>query len=480
MKIFVAGLETETNSFAPFPTIDSDFEIAVNATEKDLNSSGPQRWLAQCQMLAKEDGFELVQSLFAAALPAGKTLTSTYRNLKQQILKDLKAALPVNLALLKLHGAMMSYDCDDCEGDLLQDIRKLVGSEAIISVALDPHTHLTTKMSSNADILVCYKEWPHIDIAETLDCAYKTGVAAIQGEVSPCITVIDLQTLAFFYTLTEPMKSIIAEFRKLENDPDILNISLVHGFHLADMPDIGAKLVITSNNQPEKGLLIAQQLAEKLLAVRGKTGPDLDSIDTVIEKLLGCSEFPVIIADTGDIPGGGAAGDGTQLLSALLECGISDIAYLYLWDPMAVAATINLDVGTRLQLRIGGKATRFSGQPLDVEATIVGQFPNHFVKGSNGLFDMTSDVVIIQVKGVQIAISSERLIAYQSEHLTALGMEPARKKAIIVKSAGNHCSGYLEVAASFLYASSPGTTSQDLDPLNYKKLTRKLWPLVNN
>src|SRR3546814_20698092 len=99
--------------------------------------------------------------------PPRSTLTDTlfpYPTLfRSAILDQLAAVGPVDLVALSLHGAMCAVGYDDCEGDLLAHVRRMVGPDVPVGIEFDPHAHLSDAMLGNADVLIAYKEYPHTD-----------------------------------------------------------------------------------------------------------------------------------------------------------------------------------------------------------------------------------------------------------------------------------------------------------------------------
>ena len=159
MRVFSAALATETNTFAPMPTGLSSFhERAYYPAGEHPDAmqmhSGPL-WAAR--EIGSERGWTLIEGLVAAAVPNGTVTRGAYEGLRDQLLADLRAALPVDMVLLGLHGAMIADGYDDCEGDLLIRVREMVGPNTIIGGTLDPHTHLSAAMVDNADLLICWK-----------------------------------------------------------------------------------------------------------------------------------------------------------------------------------------------------------------------------------------------------------------------------------------------------------------------------------
>jgi microcystin degradation protein MlrC len=167
MKIFIAGIATETNTFLPFPTGEAGFAatLALGRQASKAPNATFNAPLIEWRSLAESEAHEVVESFFAAARPSGITVRAVYERIRDTIIADLQAALPVDLVLLNLHGAMVADGYDDCEGDMLARVRHLVGGDAIVSAELDIHCHTTEKMFANANCLVAYKEYPHTDIA---------------------------------------------------------------------------------------------------------------------------------------------------------------------------------------------------------------------------------------------------------------------------------------------------------------------------
>ncbi len=158
MKIFAAGIITETNTFSPMPTGLADFDV-IRAADLTPDQPSAAVEIEVFRQHSQEQGWPFVFSLYAVAEPAGLTVRSVYENLRDELLADLKAAL---------HGAMVAEGYDDCEGDLTAHVRQIVGPDVVIGVELDLHCHLTQHLVDQADLITIYKEYPHNDF--NLDC----------------------------------------------------------------------------------------------------------------------------------------------------------------------------------------------------------------------------------------------------------------------------------------------------------------------
>src|SRR3546814_539905 len=218
--------------------------------------------------LAKAGGHAGVESNGAFAQPAGHTLRAVYEEYRANILDDLKAALPVDAVMLILHGAMVAQGYDDCEGDLINEVRKIVGPKVPIGVELDLHCHFTELMRSRADIIIAYKEYPHTDGLERLHELYRLTMQQAAGQIAPVTAVFDCHMVGMWHTPTEPMKSFVSRMQSFEGKDGILSVSLGHGFPWGDVPESGAKLWVVADRDIEKAHALAAQLGREFWDLR--------------------------------------------------------------------------------------------------------------------------------------------------------------------------------------------------------------------
>ena len=172
---------------------------------------------------------------------------ATYEGLRDEILGQLRAALPVDVVLLGLHGAMVAHGYDDCEGDLLERVRGIAGPRAVIAAELDPHSHLSARRVANSDILVAFKEVPHIDFADRAEEVVELALRTARGEIRPHMAVWDCRMLDMLPTSKQPMRGFVDRIKALEGKDGVLSISVIHGFSAADVPDMGIKMLVVTD-----------------------------------------------------------------------------------------------------------------------------------------------------------------------------------------------------------------------------------------
>ena len=490
MKAFIAWLNTETNTFSSMPTSYRSFAehgylVRKGQHEEDMKDATLP--VFTFRRLAEARGWKVVESLTAVTDPAGRTVRSVYEGFRQEILDDLRSALPVDMVFLDLHGAMVADGYDDCEGDLLAHIREIVGPDIPIGAELDPHCHLTKAMIENATVLVMEKEYPHIDFAERTEDAFRILVETVEGKVRPHMSVFDCRMITVaLHTTREPWRSFVDHMMRLEKeDGDILSISLCHGMQWGDVPEMGAKVLVVTNNDPEKGKALTEELGHKLFALRHDTVPDYflsvdETLDRALEILSTNPGKPVVISDTTDNPGGGAPGDSTFILKALLDRGIKGAAIATIWDPIAAGIAADAGEGARLALRIGGKIGPASGTPVDVCAKVMKVEKNATQTFGEGNVVGIGDAVVVRANGVDIILNTTRRQIYGVDCLTNMGMDPTQKRILVVKSSQHFYASFVSIAAEILYCVAPGTLMMNIEDIPYQRIDKNRWPLVGN
>ena len=187
MKMFAASIGTETNTFAPIPTALASFHESFYAPPgqhpNDPKLCTAPLWVARRR--AKAEGWTLVEGSCSFAEPAGLVSREAYETLSDEVLQQLRAAMPVDAVVLGLHGAMVADGYDDCEGDLITQVRAIVGAAVPIGVELDPHCHMTRKRVANATLIICFKEFPHTDFVARGEEVVELTLRAARGEIRP-------------------------------------------------------------------------------------------------------------------------------------------------------------------------------------------------------------------------------------------------------------------------------------------------------
>lgn len=476
LRAFTAGLGVETNTFCGLEVDMAAFRQTFlfgpgEHPDALTEVSAPLHVLRQRR---EQEGWDLIEGTYAFALPAGRTRRAAYESLRDDILAQLAAAGPVDMVALSLHGAMCAVGYDDCEGDLLTRVRRLVGPRVPVGVEFDPHAHLSCAMVEAADILIAYKEYPHTDFYERglelialLERCARTGWR-------PARAVFDCRLIGRFHTTREPMKGLVAEMTAAEQRPGIASVSLVHGFPWGDVADMGARVLVLGDRQDEADAL-ARALGVKLRGLRHQTFSRAEPIEAALARALAAPRGPVVLADVSDNPGGGAPGDSTLLLEQVLAA--NTVACLGpLWDPDAVAICQVAGLGARLRLRLGGQSGPGSGRPLTLDVEVTG-LAEEAVQSWAGTRMSLGAACAVRIGQVSVVISSVRDQAYSPDLFQAVGVDPAAHHLVVVKSAQHFMAGFADMAAEIILASGGGPLETDFRKIDYRQVRRPIWPL---
>ena len=480
MKVFTACLGTETNTFAPMPTDTAAFEAAYlvrggrHPTNVNMFAVPLKVWRNRAEAL----GWTVVESLCAFATPSGTTVRSTYEHLRDEILYDLRKALPIDAVMLSLHGAMVADGYDDCEGDLLHRIRGLVGPDTPVGVELDLHCHLSRSFVDDATAIVTFKEYPHTDFEARAEELWSIMAATLKREVKPTMAMYDCRMIGVYHTTREPMRSFVEHMQCLEGSDGVLSVSLGHGFPWGDVPDLGSRVVVVTDGRPRHASRLARGLGESLWKMRHDIATRHVDMDEAIDRALAAPAGPVVLADMADNPGGGAAGDSTFIARRLIELGVHNAAVGCIWDPVVAGIALGAGEGTELHLRLGGKTGPGSGEPLDLAARVTAVHPDCYMEGLGGSKRRLGDTVALRAEGIDFIVHSARAQNTNPSIFSKLGIDYAARNILVVKSMQHFHAAYEPVAAEIIYVSAPGTLSFDFARLPYTKLARPLWPIV--
>lgn len=479
MRLFAATLATETNTFSPLPTSLDSYREAVFLRPGEHPDDAPRMCTAPllvARRRAANDGFTLIEGSCFAASPAGLTNRQDYETMRDEILQQIRAALPLDGVLLGLHGAMVAHGYDDVEGDILERVRAIVGAGCIIGVELDPHCHLTRKRVGLADIIITYKEFPHTDVVERAEEVLDLVLATIRGKVKPVMSVYDCRQIASYPTTQPLMRAFVDRVKALEGKDGVLSVSIVHCFPYADVPELSSRVLVVTDSDKAKGEALATRLGEELVGMRGKTAPDYLDVAGAVAMGMAANETPIVLAEPADNAGGGAPSDNTTIIRELIARGATNAAVGPIWDPIAVRLCFDAGLGAKFPLRFGGKTGPQSGVPVDATVEVIA-----LAREAWQSFGPTKvplgDCAAIRVDGIEIVLITKRTQALGLELFSNLGIDPLAKSILVVKSTNHFMAAFGPIAKRVLYVDSDAPLSRDYRKIPYTKVDRPIWPL---
>jgi microcystin degradation protein MlrC len=490
-RVAIGGISHETNTFSSIQTTLSLFQQRTLVRGRALiaGSRGVGSALGGMVDAASERGWELVPTLFASAMPGGRVRRGTFETLTNDLVDGIIAAQrtgPLNGVLLALHGAMVSEALADAEGEILRRVRRAIGPDVPIAAVFDSHANLTPAIVAYADVILAYETYPHVDTHARGAQAVTLLDRVLQGEIRPAHTLRQIPMLlslpAQWTEGSPPMREVARLAALARQEPGVISVVLAGGFPYSDIPAAGMSVIVTTNDDLILAARVADEIAEACWNRREQFQADLMSLDGAVALAGNADDGPVVLADVADNPGGGASGDGTALLEALLDARIPDVAVAAIADPEEVGEAFALGMGERARFRLGGKIDRLHGPTLEVDALVkyVGNvsFMNHGPMGPGTVSRLGQTVVLaIGDPPVEVVVTERRTQVLGPEMFRAVGITPEERRVLVVKSSVHFRAAFEQLAARIIAVDGPGLSSPNLRAFPYRHVRRPIWPL---
>lgn len=471
MRVAVAAMMHETNTFNEIPTRKEDFNIAdAKAVYEDELWHGDSSTWGIIETLAGRDGFEVVPLFFARALPGGPVPLEDYLYLRRHIIDRLVAAGHVDGVCLALHGSMFAAGESDPEGRLAFEIRAIVGRRVPIVAAFDMHAKLTDQLASVLTGLTAYKTAPHVDSYDTGARAARLMIRRLEQKHELSMTTIRLPILIAgekSETAVPPMQHFVDHLRKTESRDGIYAADVLLGFPWADTPHAGVTISVVSNSSSHQlGHDQARSLAKELWSKRRRF--DFTSETCLLPEALrraGLSESkPVIISDSGDNPTAGATGNMSYCLAKAVEESEQVILVSAIADQNAYteAAALGADARTTLEI---GTVTHGEEDPFVWSCTI-----------ERLVSTRRCNAAIISDGRVTCILTDRRVPTYEPSLIYECALEPTAFDLLIVKC-GYQGAEYRALTERSIVALTPGDSNEDLTGLRYEQVPRPIFPL---
>ncbi len=420
-RVLIAQFMHETNTFSVLPTTLDDYRRRwlVRGNEMASRFRNTKTEIGGLLDAADRYGWELIPALAANATPSGRLTVETWAFIRDGIVDALKSAGRVDGICLACHGAAVAATSDDPEGELLEAIRAVVGPDVPIAMTLDLHANVTDRMARLSSALISYRTYPHVDQYERAQQGAAPIQAAMEGKGKPRCLVAQPATLSGVdggkTTVPGPMLDLLAMADAFEKEPGINVVSVQAGFMPSDIANVGPSIAVSHEPGYEaRAAEIARAMSQRIWDRRGETFSTLLTVEQAIAKAIAhdASKGPLVIADGTDNPGGGAYGDATRLLAALLEAKIEGVAVGTMFDPAAVAMAMKAGVGGEITVDLGGHHDPAFGEPLRLTATVALLSDGTFVNDGpmqQGVETAMGPTAVLRVGGIDIVVVSNRI-----------------------------------------------------------------------
>ncbi|MCX7379914.1 MAG: M81 family metallopeptidase [Alphaproteobacteria bacterium] len=480
MKFAIGALLFEGNTFSPVVTQRRDFASKyLHEGEAMFPALADTRTeIAGGLAAGQKGGATLVPLLATHGGAGGRVAASCLAELRAGLLGRLRAAGPIDGLYLALHGAFVAEGSDDVEGELLRDVRAIVGDVPVV-VSCDLHAHVTTAMLAHCDALVAYQLYPHDDAFETGERAMRLLLRLAAGErlaMRACRAPLLLPAQRQRTKGDGPMARMFAQARALETG-GVHAISYFPVQPWMDLPEMGFTTVVVADSAAAADM-VAEQITRAAWDAREEFQPVVLAPAEAIAAGLAVDGL-VVLADAADCVGGGATGDSAHAIHWLRRCAPAATAAVHVVDPETVAQARVHRIGARFQVALGNKQDPAYGAPVTLDAELVAVSDGAFRYAGGlmgGVAASTGPTVVLRCGPIEIVVASLSSYEYSDEVFAANGVDARGKKFVVVKNPMNYQAAYPEATAHFIM-DTPGPTTPKLAGLPWHRLDRPTYPL---
>jgi len=490
MRIATGGISHETSTFAVRPTTLRDFETGFGLFRGPAvldRFRGTNNCTGGFIAGAERHGYELVPLLWTFAYPGGLIPRADYDSLKADLLDRLSRAVqtggPVDGVLLDLHGAMVVEGIDDGDGDFLAAVRQAVGPHCPIVATFDLHGNHTQRRLDAATAVVGFDTYPHVDMAERGREAADLIVRTIRSEIRPVMAMRELPlfwSAACQVTAHPPIDEAFRLVHDVERRPGILSVTLATGFPWADVPKMGASVIVVADGDAQLARATVQEIGDWVWQRREKWHRRPLSVGEALALGEQEGRFPIMLADMADNTGGGAPGDSTEVLRSFVERDLRDALLLYLVDTEVARQAHAAGVGQRIQAGLGGKSHPVQGPPVPLELEVIALSEGRFTYDGPMYAGLTGDLgpsAWLRHRGVNVVVVNARMQPLDQAFARSLGIDCAAMRYIAVKSAVHFRSGFERIAGSIHNVDAQALHTHDFARLSYQRRRRPMFPL---
>lgn len=493
MKLVIAAMLHETNTFSPVPTPLARFATGqaqpLEGTAALDAFRGTGSALGAFIALAEAEAAQIVLPIAAHAWPSGPVDDDAFEHIATRICAAV--AEGCDGVMLDLHGAMVTRSHEDGEGELLRRIRAIAPTVPV-AVALDMHANLYDACAERATVIAGYQTYPHVDMHGTGLRAGRALLALLKGHASPTMAWGRRPMLPHVMrqgTDDSPNREIQARCRAMEAQ-GALCASVFVGFPNADIHDAGLSAVVVTDGDPALARRWCDELLDMAWAAREafvfRSEPLAASMararDLVSAKPAGSG--PVVLLDHSDNCASGGTMDTMTVLGAMLDAGFQRAAAFAIHDPAAVQRMMAAGIGAELTLPLGGcldmPAIGLRGQPRTLTGRVRLLCDGHYRNQgpmSAGAAAWMGPTAVFEVQGFRIVVISNHVEPFDLASFTAVGIAPQQLDVLMLKSRVHWRAGLGSLAHAVVPCDGTGVCTSDYGVLNLQHVRRPIYPL---
>lgn len=487
MSVIIGGFKAESNSFSSYPyTLDhfkqgyiyTDSEILEKLSGTKVGESG----FIDC---LKKEGYEIAPTMSSSPvnIAGGIVEAEAYDYLKNLLLEKIRQQLDkgnVEAVLLNLHGSMLADNCDDIEGEVLENVRSMVGQDIPIGVSLDCHAFVSQKMINNADVIVGYHTVPHVDEYDTGYKAAELIVKTLQNKIFPKMDAVFVPFLLNAegqMSNKHPYSTILEACAKAEAEEGIESVTSFHVQPWLDVPNTACTVLVVSNDCSEKAQGIAKEIGNLKWSLKQDYVTPREEPNDAVRRIMKEKGGTVVITEGADSPPAGAPGDANVLLKALLEENVEQPAYVTVVDPEATYLAYEIGEGNEIKTTVGYKLDSRWGDPVEVNGIIKKLDVGEFVNGLTGTVTNYGKAAVIEIGNISLIVCEFAFNHLDPESYRCMGLEPTEARIVGVKSTQHFREFYKDIAEEIIFLEMTGASTNAYKKLPYKKLSRPMWPI---
>ena len=484
-RVAVGSILTECNQFGGKLIERAEFARSQLARGEAVMSIGGGAVGGMLHTL-KEQNADIVPLVVASAYPGGPIDHECYAQLKADLLEDLTSALPVDGVLLALHGAAVSTEVDDVEGDLLAAVRAIVGPDIPVVGTLDLHANVTTQMMRHADGLVAWETYPHVDPFTTGVRGARLLLGTLDGTHTPAMVMAKVPILTSAINASTvgdgPFADVMRLAKSFEELPGVLSTSAFHAHATIDVAELGGGGLVITDNDEELAADLADRIANLMWEKRFALEPDTLTPEEAVDAGIKIPGGPIILIECADCVGGGAAGDSVVTVPVLTDLS-EGVAIVPVVDPEAAALCHEAGEGSTVTLTLGHKIDPQWGSPQTLTGVVNSLSDGRFQYTGGiwaGEWATMGPTAVLECGSAQILITTYGTYEWRDEQFRALDMDIEGAKFIVAKNPMNYSQTYSEIAKGEFVLDSPGATPPTLRQFTYHKAPRPYFPLVTD
>lgn len=487
MKLVIAQMKHETNTFSPVPTPLSRFSRAGGRPPEGAETyqafKGTGSAIAGFIDTAEAAGANFSIPIAGNAWPSGPVEDPAFEYMADKICRAV--AEGCDAVLLDLHGAMVTQSYEDGEGELLSRLRR-IAPDVPIGIALDMHANLFDDMVSRVTAIAGYHTYPHVDIYDTGTRVARAITAMLDDRARPTMAWGNRPMLPHIMRQASedsPNREIQARCKELEQ-AGALAASVFTGFPHADVANAGLSAVVVTDGDEELARRWCDELLDMAWATRDRFVYGVEPLDASLLRARAITEGPVVLLDHYDNAASGGTMDSMAVLGAIIDAGLENVAAFAIYDPEAVQKMMASGIGADVTLPLGGKLGMPGigrvGEPRVVSGRVKllsdGRFRNRGPMARGEHMNM-GPVAVLDTGRVEIVVVSRHQEPNDYACLLAVGIDPTEKRYLMLKSRVHWRAGFRSIAKSTIDCAGVGVCTSDYSSLPFKRVRRPIYPL---